>query len=790
MIRRLLALVFATAVLLAIALSGAMLASLPALDAELAVPGLEAEVVVERDALGVPTIRGPDRASVAYATGFVHAQDRFFQMDLLRRDAAGELAALVAVAALERDVARRLHRLRAVARRVIAREAGPERAVIDAYARGANAGLERLAIRPFEYLALRSRPEPWRAEDTVLAVFAMYLQLNDEEARRDATIGWLEAALTPEMLDFVVQDGTRWDAPLSGPPHAPLPAPGPQACDLRGRAPLPVRAASIVDGSDTALGGNAWAVSGRHTASGAGLLANDMHLRLRIPNVWYRARVVAAESGDGDAGIDMTGVTLPGTPAVVAGSNGQVAWGFTNSFGDWSDRVPIETDPDDPDRYLWAGGSQAYVEHEETIVVRGGRDRSLRVRETLWGPLAPDRGPDGGLEAIRWIAHDPAATNLRVLRLERAGDVREASAIAHEVGIPPQNFVVVDADGGFGWTIAGRIPRRVEVDPTLPAGRVDTAGWQGWLEAAQYPLLREHPSGRLWTANARMVGGTWLERMGDGGYAVGARAQQIRDRLSALDAAHEADMLAIQLDDRALFIEHWREVLVDVLSQADAGEDAGLAEMARVVAAWDGRAVPDAAGYRLVRAFRSAVHETVLGAIAMGCGGLGADFRFEQMPQVEGPVWTLVTERPEHLLAPGHESWEGLLLAAARDALAGCGAGGASDCRWEKVSAVRLAHPLSRALPPLARLLDMPPRALPGGTWVPRVQTRTNGASKRMAVSPGREEEGYFHMPGGQSGHPLSRFYRAGHEAWAEAEPLPFLPGEARHRLLLSPGAP
>ena len=160
--------------------------SLPALDGELSLQGLSSAVVVERDALGVTTVRGSDRLDVARATGFVHAQDRFFQMDLMRRAAAGEISALVGPGALELDKRRRFHRLRSVAREIVARSSPRERALLDAYAEGVNAGLQRLAVRPFEYLILQARPERWLAEDTILVAHAMFFQLNDSDASRDA----------------------------------------------------------------------------------------------------------------------------------------------------------------------------------------------------------------------------------------------------------------------------------------------------------------------------------------------------------------------------------------------------------------------------------------------------------------------------------------------------------------------------------------------------------------------------------------------------------------------------
>ena len=211
MVAGLTVLVAAAAVL---ALYLAVTGSLPELDGEVRIAGLSAPVTVARDAHGVPTIRGRSRADVARATGFVHAQDRFFQMDLIRRSTAGELAALVGPVAVEADKRRRLHRLRAVAREVVA--GATERALLEAYAEGVNAGLEALTVAPFEYLVLRAEPAPWRPEDTVLGNLAMFFQLTDYDASRESGYAALVDGLPDEIGRFLFAPGNGWDAPLTG----------------------------------------------------------------------------------------------------------------------------------------------------------------------------------------------------------------------------------------------------------------------------------------------------------------------------------------------------------------------------------------------------------------------------------------------------------------------------------------------------------------------------------------------------------------------------------------------
>lgn len=798
--------------------------SLAMLDGEIRVAGLSGPVSIQRDRYGVPTIRGSSRADVARATGFVHGQDRFFQMDLLRRSTAGELAELFGANAADFDRRRRIHRLRPLARAVVNRAAPAQRALLEAYAQGVNAGLNALSVAPFEYLILRAEPEPWRPEDIVLGNLAMFFELTDYDASRESGYAALLDGIPEPLGRFVFAPGNRWDAPMVGDAWEVPPIPGPQVCDLRGTIPagsslgpetgvqpdlavadsrhepppdvqfdLPVAGIRVRVKPDSPLGlpvagSNAWAVAAHRTATGRAMVANDMHLGLNVPNIWYRARlIVTGESPDDAPGLDATGVMLPGTPMVVAGSNGSIAWGFTNSRGDWSDLVLIETDPGDPDAYLTPDGYVPFEEFEETIAIRGGDPERVGIRWTRWGPVV---GTDhrGRLQALRWLAHVPEAVDLRIAELETAASVAEAMALAPVVGIPPQNLVVADAQGSVGWTIMGRIPRRNGYDSSRPASWADgRAGWHGWLTPDEYPQVADPESGLIWTANNRVVDGDILTHLGTGGFWLGARGQQIRDALAAVRRPGIEDMLAIQLDDRALLQQEWRDALVQALAAEGGASYRWRDELRAFLEQWDGRAGIDSVAYRIVREFRRQAMEEVLHGVLTGCGDFDGPVRLAATNQVEGPVWQLIAEQPEHLLPTPHMSWNGLLLSAADSAVSACGGGPLSECTWGNENRVEIRHPLAGALGLLRPWLTIRSGPLPGGDHVPRIQQSDFGASERFAVSPGDEANGYFHMPGGQSGHPLSPFFSAGHEAWAQGEPLPFLPGPEIHRLTLVP---
>jgi penicillin amidase len=765
-------------------------ASVARYDGTVALPGLKASTIIERDDLGVPTLKGDRIADVVRATGFIHAQERYFQMDLLRRQSAGELAALLGASAAGGDRTARIHRFRSRAQQALTMLPPARRELLDAYAAGVNAGLQDLGSVPPEYLLLRTRPVPWMPEDSFLVIYSMFLRLQDPTGRLDATLGTLFEVLPPALAAFLAPSGSRWDAPVAGGPFDLLQTPGPDVLDLRMR-PAPVLSGEVFSTLDAPLpGSNSWAVSGAHTADGAALLANDMHLGLGMPNVWFRISQSWTEDG---LQREVLGVSLPGYPFVVAGSNRNIAWGYTNSQGDWTDLVVLDVDRADASRYLTPDGARPFVEHAEVIEIKGAPSQTLTVQETIWGPVV-DRDRAGRPRVARWVAHLPEAVNLEILDLIDADTVEEAMEAAHRTGLPAQNLLVVDKSGNIGWTILGPVPRRRGTDGRLPASWTDgTTRWDGWVPSHAVPRLLNPGGGRLWTANARVVSGEPLRILGDGGYALGSRARQIRDSLMEIERASPQRMLELQLDDRALFLEPWHELMMQVLSESQGARGARIEELLRQTRdTWTGRASVDSVAYLMVREWRSQVAQKVLLPLVASCAKADSDFTYLRVGErIEGPLWQLVTERPVHLLDPRYGSWNQLFRDAAEDVLKQFVGDDPQPSlhsfTWGARNTFALRHPTSRAVPLIARWLDIPVRAYPGDNHMPRVQGPGFGASVRFVVSPGREDLGIFQMPGGESGHPLSPYYRAGHEFWANGHPAPFLAGASRRTLTLTP---
>ncbi len=782
-LKRVLGLVLLLAVVGIAAVWWLLRGSLAPLDGERTLSGLQAPVTVQRDALGVVTIDAASPSDAMRALGQVHAQERYFEMDLMRRAAAGELAELFGPAAVDVDKRMRLHRLRARTDAHLETAMGSQAAVLQAYVEGVNAGVDGLRVRPWPYLLLRQAPARWSPTDSVLTGLAMYADLQDPTNQTELAMTRIRDVVPPALYALLAHDGSEWDAPLFGEARGNAVLPGADQLNLReGQRPSPTGAESSPGAPSAALqdadvkGSNNFAVAGALTADGRAIVADDMHLGLRAPNLWFRVRLRYPDPAAAGGKVDVSGFSLPGLPAIVVGSNGHVAWGFTNSYIDTADFQPV------------AAHAPGIRIHNERIRVAGQADVVLRVRETEWGPILHER-PDGSGQALRWTAQQPGAVRLDFAEMARAGDLDQALAIADRAGIPTQNLVIADRSGRIAWRLLGARPDRMTTCPpngfnsALPA---DCAPWSIRSDAS--PALVDPPTHRLWTANGRVLDGEALAVAGNAGYDLGARGRQIRDDLFAKERFTEQDLLAIQLDDRAVLLERWYTLLRQVVSNS---EDPALKRLEAATRQWEGRASIDSVSYRITRSFRGRVLEAVSeGLLAPAREKLGDTYLEPRLAQLEGVLWPLVTERPAHLLPPPHASWDALLGDAARgleDSLTEHGPDLGKRIYGE-LNTAAICHPVSRALPAFTkRWLCMPADPLPGDNNMPRVQGPSFGASQRMVVSPGHEADGIIHMPGGQSGHPLSPFWGAGHEDWVQGKPTPFLPGKTTHRMTLKP---
>jgi penicillin amidase len=595
----------------------------------------------------------------------------------------------------------------------------------------------------------------------------MFFELHDSEARQEYHMGLVRESMPEEWVAFLCQKGSSWDAPIEGLPMTPAPIPESKPATGTG-SPLSTE-------EPQKPGSNNWAVGGALTETGAGLLANDMHLGISNPNTWYRADLNIGTE------LRITGVSLPGVPGIVSGSNGAIAWGFTNSFGDYCDLILLEVN-EKGTHYLSPSGWSAFSEKREVIKVKNEPDQEVVFQRTEWGPVLT-RG--GHSYALTWTAHHAESLYFNLHHVMLAQNVDQALAVAPSCGLPPQNLALVDRDGNVAWTIIGKIPQREGYSGRFPMSWAKPGvGWKGWLSAEETPFIKNPAHHRVWTANARVVSGENLKKIGDGGYDFGARAKQIKTRLFEKERFSEQDFLDIQLDFEAQFLGTWKHLFEETLKR---GGHSPNAEKARaLLAQWEGYAATESCAYLFVRNCRVRIMSTLLGKFTGPCKTRDRNFQAYRLPQTESPIWSVLTAQPTHLLPEGSKSWDDWIIAQVEAEVSELEKKGPLEEQvWGKRNSFSARHVMSANIPIVGSWLNSKPIPLPGDSHMPRVQGRNFGASERLIVSPGHESKGIFHMPGGQSGHPLSPYFLKGIEAWASGEPSPFLPGPPEHTLLL-----
>src|SRR5256712_1757015 len=563
--------------------------ALPQLDGTIRVPGLSAPVRVIRDSHGVPTIEAENLNDLYFAQGYVIAQDRLWQMDGMRRFAAGELAEVLGSGLIEHDKEQRILGLRLAARRALEVISPEERSYFDAYARGVTAYIESHRDRlPLELRILRYSPHPWTAEDSMLISAQMIKDLNHYPYKDALAREKILAKLGPELTaDLFVNTSWHDRAPTASRPRL-----GNQKNDDEEEEEIETekgisitwRTPAFDSDSRLLLGSNNWVVSGAHTASGKPLLSNDPHLGHQMPNLWYEVHLRSGK-------LDVAGVALPGTPAVILGHNQRIAWGFTN-VGPTVEDLYLETF-NSAGQYLTPQGWKHPEHRQEIIHVKGKSDVAIDVVITRHGPVITELIPGETRQvALRWTAYEGARSPF--FDLDSAQNWQEFRAALSKFDAPGQNVVYADVDGNIGYQATGKIPIRATGDGSLPENGSDNAHeWTGYIPFEQLPSIFNPPSGIVATANNRITPDGYP-------YSISAeweapwRAARIYRVLESGKKFSAADMLALQGDMFSEWERYSAERFVYAVDHAKS-PSARAKQAAEIMRGWDGRMTANSA---------------------------------------------------------------------------------------------------------------------------------------------------------------------------------------------------
>jgi penicillin amidase len=575
--------------------------SFPQIDGEVRIPSLDAAVEIIRDTNGIPHIYASTTHDLFMAQGYVHAQDRFWQMDFWRHIGQGRLAELFGSSEVDSDTFLRALGFTRLSEEEFAVLDDQSKSILESYAEGVNAYLaERQGTRlSFEYaaLVLKNRgyePEPWDPIDTLswarMMAWDLGANMGDEIARA-VLAGSLPRSRVDELYPSYPSD-RPYILPESSPyaggdPVGRSLATGLADVDL---SALLSTAASRVDGlndllgeSGAEIGSNNWVVAGSKTASGLPLLANDPHLSIQMPSIWYEVGLHC----DGDCPFDVTGFSFAGVPGVVIGHNDRIAWGVTNLAADTQDLYIERLNPDDPNQYEVDGQWVDLEVRTEVIEIAGTTPTEIEVKTTRHGPIISDRydplenfGREAGIEvptnyavAFRWTALEPARLVHAVLGINEAANWDEFREAVSRWDIAGQNFVYADVEGNIGYQSSGRVPIRSVGDGRWPVAGWDGASeWTGFVPFEEMPTVLNPPEGFLHSANQHVVDGSYPYFLAYD-LAYGYRGARIVDVLSDANQVDIGFITDLQRDSRNLNAEEVVPALLDLRTdQPVAGE--------------------------------------------------------------------------------------------------------------------------------------------------------------------------------------------------------------------------
>ncbi len=704
---------------------------LPQTSGEIAAP-IAARATVSRDALGIPHISAASWEDAIFLQGYVTAQDRMWQMDGLRRLAAGELAEVVGPSALNQDQESRRLRLSRIAE-AQAKNLTPEtKAIFAAYARGVNYYLETHRGRlPLEFTLLNYSPRPWRIEDTLLAALQMYRML---------TTSWPDEIRKLHMLEKGDKEKVEFLYPAR-------------------------------TGTEVAPGSNAWAVSGAHTASGKPILAGDPHLDWSIPSPWY---LVHLKGGD----LDVTGAALPGIPAVIVGHNQRVAWSVTNLEFDVQDLYREQIDPQNG-RYQVNGQVRQAALERDWVGVKGQKPLQEDTWITAHGPVFLN--DEGRNYSLRWAAAEASTMEFPFLALDRARNWDEFNQTLRHYSGPAQNFVYADVDGNIGYHAAGMLPNRQGCRGDVPAdGSTGSCEWAGAIPYDDLPQVYNPPSGIIASANQDPFPADYRYAV-NGGFAPPYRAREIRTLLSRQEKWKPEEMLSVQKDVYSGYLSFLAHQAVEAWDKHP-NSSAQMRAAADTLRNWNGQTEKKTAAPMVAALLDNELRKAAAKAAAPGAED---EYASRMAPVV---VEKLLRERP----AGWFKNYDDLLIDSLAAAVsAGEKLQGSNVAAWDygQTIELHLVHPVGGELPVIGRYFNIGPVPMSGSSTSIKQTVQRLGPSLRMVMDLSNLDQSQANIVTGESGNVLSRHYKDQWGAYygGTSFPMQFDKIDAKDTLVVNP---
>jgi penicillin amidase len=779
--------------------------ALPQLDGNILVKGLSAPVRVTRDGHGVPAIEAATLEDLFFAQGYVTAQDRLWQMDVLRRFGSGELSEILGEDTLKVDREQRILGLRAAARKSLGTASPRDRLYFDAYARGVNAFIDSHAKNlPVEFHILKYRPKLWRAEDSIVIANQMVKDLNfytfgDTLAREK-----ILAKLGPELTADLYVNRSWHDRPptvmredLSNPPNPGDSGDkdddddddddsGPDNAVTQGATPVEIWAQHAPEAVN---GSNDWVVSGAHTVTGKPLLSNDMHLGHQMPNLWYEAHLKAG-------GVDVAGVTLPGMPYVIVGHNQRIAWGFTNVGPTVADAFIENFNAEGS--YQTPEGWQQPEHRQEVIHVKGKPDVAIDVKITRHGPIISELIPGESRQvALRWTLYD--GLHMPFFDVDTAQNWEDFRKAFSQLDAPGQNVVYADIEGNIGYQTTGHIPIRASGDGGLPVSGADDAHeWTSYIPFDKLPRVYNPTSGAIATANGRIT-------PDDYPYSISAeweapwRTARIYHVLESGRKFAASDMLMLENDVQSENDSFAAERFVYAVDHA-AKPSARAKQAADLMRNWDGRMVASSTAATIaVRSGQELTRlllEPRLGPAPEGANQRETTLSWKTYHWQMRSVWlqNVMLHQPSRWLPEKYLNYDELLTAAVEAAVNGSDAPkDLGSWHWGRVNAIDIEHPVLGKIPVLQGWSAPGIKEQSGSGYTVKAVTRLHGPSERFTANLADLDQSTLNTVTGQGGNFLSPYYLDQWKAWYEGSTfmLPFTPqaveSSGKHRLTLQP---